>query len=286
MPPLRDRALIRALRLVPRGLLSRAAGWFASLRWPGPLQRCQIRAFARTFGIDLAEVAEPLSSFGSLQAFFTRALPPGARPLDPDPAALLAPCDGAWGTAGAIRGGLLLQLKGESYSLAALLASEADAQIYEGGEYATFYLAPRDYHRFHAPADVSIERANHVPGTLWPVNRAGLAGVPGLFAKNERICAHARAPSGRLCLVAIGAMLVGRVRLAFDPALVTQSGRAVAEHRYAGAEPRLARGAEWGRFEFGSTLVLLLAAGTGSLVPAPPGSPVRLGRRIGALGGS
>ena len=273
-----------ALRLLPRNWLSRAAGRFAAWRLPGPCVRAEIALFARAFGVDLGEVREPLDSFESLQAFFTRALRDGARPLDPDPAALLSPCDGSWGTAGAIRDGLLLQLKGESYALARLLASEPDARRYEGGQYATLYLSPRDYHRFHAPADVTIERALHVPGTLWPVNRAGLEGVPGLFARNERICAHALAQTGPLCLVAIGATLVGKVRLAFDPGLTTQSGRTSTEHRYAGAEPKLTRGAEWGRFEFGSTLVLLLAPGTAALAPAEPGTPVRLGQRIGRLG--
>jgi phosphatidylserine decarboxylase len=282
---LRHRALIQALRLLPRGLISRAAGSFAALRWPGPLQRCQLRGFARCFGIDLSELGDPLESYESLQAFFTRALREGARPLDPDPQALLSPCDGRWGAAGEIRGGLILQVKGQSYSLARLLASESDARSYEGGYYATFYLSPRDYHRFHAPCDVRIERALHVPGTLWPVNRAGLEAVPGLFARNERICAHARTASGPLCLVAVGATLVGKVRLAFDPQLETGSAqRRGVERRYAGAEPALARGAEWGRFEFGSTLVLLLAPGTGALEPAEPGTPVRLGRRIGRLG--
>lgn len=279
------RALIAALELLPRSLLSRAAGRFAELRWPGPLQRCQLRGFARVFGIDLGEVRDPLESFASLQAFFTRALRDGVRPLDPDPAALLSPCDGAWGLSGEIREGRLFQLKGHAYALAELLASESDARSYEGGEYATLYLSPRDYHRFHSPADVRIERALHVPGTLWPVNRAGLELVPGLFARNERICTHARGASGPLCLVAVGATMVGKVRLAFDASLATQaSRRRTTERSYAGAEPRLARGAEWGRFEFGSTLVLLLAPGTARLEPSEPGTPVRMGRRIGRLG--
>jgi len=282
---LRRKALIRALSLLPRGLLSRAAGRFAELRWPGALQRCQLRGFARTFGIDLDEIRDPIESFDSLQAFFTRALREGARPLDPDPGALLSPCDGAWGMAGEIRAGTLLQVKGVGYSLAELLTSEPDARLYEGGEFATLYLSPRDYHRFHSPADVRIERALHVPGTLWPVNRAGLEEVPGLFARNERICAHAHCAGGPLCMVAVGATLVGKVRLAFDPALATQVKRGgTLEHRYACAEPRLARGAEWGRFEFGSTLVLLLARGSARLEPSPPGTPVRMGRRIGRLG--
>jgi phosphatidylserine decarboxylase len=285
-PPraLRRRALIHALRFLPRGLASRAAGRWAELQRPRALVRWQIRRYARRYGVDLAEAREPIESFASLQAFFTRALRADARPLDPDPRALVSPCDGAWGEAGAIRSGLLLQLKGASYSLARLLANESDARSYEGGQYATLYLAPRDYHRFHSPADVSLERALHVPGTLWPVNRAGLEGIAGVFARNERTVCHARSPSGPLCLVAVGALLVGRIRLSFDSDLSRRAWRRSPVLRdYSGAEPRLARGAEWGRFELGSTLVLLLAPGTGMIEPAQPGTPVRMGQRIGRL---
>ena len=184
--------MLGALRRLPIHALSRAAGRAASVRLPAPLRAPACRAFARAVGADLAEVRDPLDSFASLQDFFTRALRAGARAIDPDPAALVAPCDGSWGASGRIADGSLLQVKGRPYSLAALLGDEAAAKSLEGGWYATFYLAPRDYHRFHAPCDGFVSRAVYLPGSLWPVNPIGLANVPNLFAENERICAFVR----------------------------------------------------------------------------------------------
>jgi phosphatidylserine decarboxylase len=258
------------------------AGW----RLPSPLRAPACRTFARILGADLGEVRDPLDSFPSLQDFFTRALRPDARPVDPDPAALVSPCDGSWGEAGRIVEGTLLQLKGRPYSLAALLGDDAIAVDFEGGWFATFYLAPRNYHRFHAPCDAWVTRAVHVPGALWPVNRIGLEGVRNLFAENERICAFVRLQRDdareSLALAAVGATLVGKVHVTFD-ALTTNDGTREPRWREYGDPPRLAKGAEWGRFEFGSTLVLAAAPGALELEPRPPGSPVRLGERIGTL---
>jgi len=178
-------------------------------------------------------------------------------------------------------------VKGRTYSLAALLGGAGDARLFEGGRYAAFYLSPRDYHRFHAPCDGRVVRATYVPGTLWPVNRAGLEGIPGLFAQNERICAFLEIDSigsGRLiCLVAVGATMVGKVRLRFDD-LTTNEGRAAIERRaYAAPGHVLAKGEEWGRFEFGSTIVMIAAPGTVDIEAPSPGSLLRLGRRIGTL---
>ena len=234
-------------------------------------------------GVDFGEARDPIESFASLQDFFTRALKDGARPIDPDPRALVAPCDGFWGESGTVESGTLLQLKGRPYSLAALLGDEEEARRFEGGPYATFYLSPRDYHRFHAPCDLRIVRAVYVPGTLWPVNRAGLEGVPSLFAENERIGAFAeptRAPGAALCMVAVGATMVGKVRLAFDDLTTNELGRTVVRRAYVPARD-VAKGGEWGRFEFGSTIVLLASRGSIELRCEPPGSVLRLGRRIG-----
>jgi len=272
-----------ALRLLPRNLLSRAAGRFAALRLPRALVRAEIGIFARAVGADLSEVRDPLDSFGSLQEFFVRALRDGARPIAPGADALVAPCDGAWGESGRVAGGTLLQLKGRPYALADLLASGEDAMRFEGGAFATFYLAPRDYHRFHAPCPARVERAVYVPGTLWPVNRIGLEGVDSLFAQNERICAWLRAPGDALlCLVAVGATMVGKVRVTFD-ALETNVRGARTQRRAYPASVALARGEEWGRFEFGSTLVLLAEPGCVELDAKPAGARLRLGERIGRL---
>jgi phosphatidylserine decarboxylase len=284
---LAERFALAALRELPLHAWSRTAGWLAAKPLPGWLQRPAIRTFAALVGADLDEAAEPVEHYPTLQDFFTRELVKGARPIDPAPDALVAPCDGAWGSAGQVENGALLQVKGRTYSLAALLGSEDDARRYEGGAFATFYLAPRDYHRFHAPCDAQVVRAVYLPGCLWPVNRIGVEGVPGLFAENERLCMHFALPGrGRdesLCLVAVGATLVGKVRVVFDETLTTGSGRVPVESRFGSSGRQLAKGDELGRFEFGSTLVLVAARGALALDPQPPGSVLRLGRRIGRL---
>jgi phosphatidylserine decarboxylase len=281
-----------ALGGLPLGAISRLAGRAARARPPGWLLQPAIGAFGRVFGVDFDEAREPVESFRTFQDFFTRALRDGARSIDPAPDAFVSPCDGAWGAAGTIERGTLLQVKGRPYSLAALLGSEAEARLFERGRFATLYLAPGDYHRFHAPADVRVVSAHRLPGRLWPVNRIGLEGVDGVFARNERICAWmrlARAGSGSaepdLCLVAVGATLVGSVRLVFDSLATNEPGSLSARREY---EPpvELARGAEWGRFEFGSTIVVLARAGAVEIDARTPGTRVRLGERIGTTLGS
>jgi phosphatidylserine decarboxylase len=275
---------LEALRLLPRNALSRAMGRLAALRLPGPLVRAEIALFAAAAGVDLSEVRDPPETFPSLQAFFIRELRPGARPVDPAPDALVAPCDGAWGESGAVASGRLLQVKGRPYPLADLLDSKDDAALFEGGSFATFYLAPRDYHRFHAPCDARVERARYVPGTLWPVNRLGLTGIEGLYAQNERIAVmmRARANDSLLCLVAVGATLVGKVRLRFD-GLETNLRDARGEERRYPPDLALAKGEEWGHFEFGSSIVLLGAPGALELAGQPAGTRLRLGTRIATL---
>jgi phosphatidylserine decarboxylase len=280
---LADRLALRVLREVPLHSVSRGAGWLATRRLPDWLRRPAIRGFAALVGADVSEARDPVESYATLQDFFTRALAPGARPIDAAEDALVSPCDGAWGAAGRVEASTLLQLKGRPYSLAALLGTKQDAERYEGGGYATFYLAPRDYHRFHAPCAARVLRAVYLPGQLWPVNRLGVEGVPGVFAENERICAHFALPGSAqesLCIAAVGATLVGKVRVAFDE-LSTGSGLDRVERRYGAEAPHLAKGEEWGRFEFGSTLVLVAAPGAFELEIAAPGTRLRLGTRIG-----
>jgi phosphatidylserine decarboxylase len=266
-------------------LLSRAAGACTSLRLPSPLQRAQIRLFGRLVGVDFSEVGDPIGSFPSLQAFFTRRLADDARPIDPDPEAVVAPCDGTWGATGAVRRGTLLQVKGRPYSLGALLGSDAEAAAFEGGSFATFYLSPRDYHRFHAPCDARVTRTRYLPGALWPVNRLGVESVEGVFAQNERICAFMQVErggiGGTLCVVAVGATFVGKIRLRFDD-LTTCVRSGSVERAYPGAGHAVVKGEEWGRFEFGSTLILVAAPGLVRFDAPAPGAALRLGTRIGS----
>ena len=284
--------LLQLLRVLPKNAMSRVAGRLAGVRWPFGLGPLFVRGFARLAGADLDEVRAPMSSFRSIQSFFVRELVPGARPIDPAPAALVSPCDGAWGQSGRIEHGTLLQVKGRPYALADLLASSERARSFEGGQFATLYLSPRDYHRFHAPCDAEVERVDYVPGRLWPVNRIGLEGVPGLFAENERLCVHlaprdaagrSRAGAASICVVAVGATMVGKTKLTFSSLETNVWGGAGTACVYEHGEATLARGEEMGRFEFGSTLVMLVPAGGVRLELREPGTSLRVGERIGGF---
>lgn len=288
MGVVKDRMVIASLGVLPKRWLSHCAGVLMSTRLPKPLAGAAVRAFGRTFGVDFAEVRDPLDSFGSVQEFFVRALKDGARPVDPAPSSLVSPCDGAWGASGVVEQGQALQVKGRPYSVAALLDDAELAARFDGGPFATLYLSPRDYHRLHAPLAGDVIAARHVPGALWPVNSAGIRFVDGLFARNERIVVTLRpdpacgAPGDALlALVAVGATMVGKVRLTFDD-LVTNDGDEAVARRYAPPHG-VAKGAEWGRFEFGSTVVLLATPGWLRLEAQAPGTAVRLGARIGGV---
>lgn len=288
MSALKARALILFLRLMPKNLLSRLAGHVARISLPLPLRRLQLRSFGKTFGVNFDEVKAPLDEFRSVQEFFVRELVPGCRPVDDAPDAFVSPCDGAWGQCGHVEQGTLLQVKGRPYSVGALLGDDALAARFEGGPYATLYLSPKDYHRFHSPVAGRVERADYLPGTLWPVNRAGVELVNGLFAENERIVAWLvpdAHPEERLCMVAVGATMVGKVKLDFDDleTNIPRASRTVREYR-GEQQPHLDKGQEWGRFEFGSTIVLVATPGWAKLDVQPTGTRVVLGQRIGTVG--
>ena len=286
MSRLKHHAIIGFLRLLPRNAISRWAGALVSIRLPKALRPFFMKSYARIFGADLSEVRDPLDSFPSVQDFFVRALKDGARPIDDQPGVLVSPCDGSWGQSGIVEQGTLLQMKGRPYSLADLLGDEEDAAAYEGGVYATLYLSPKDYHRFHTPCAVRVTRARYLPGTLWPVNSAGVDLVPGLFSVNERICAfmNVNEPNqkGHLCLIAVGATMVGKAKIVFDDLETNLPGAQRVERTYPQG-PQFDRGEEWGRFLFGSTIVLLATPGTLDLESEPAGSSLRLGTRIGRL---
>ena len=278
---------IFVLRCLPRNLMSRVAGWIAGWRFPQPLQKLQIVSFGKTFGVNFAEVKEPLNSFPSVQDFFVRELIDGARPVDQDASAFVSPCDGAWGESGIVENGQILQVKGRPYGISALIGNEAEAAAFEGGQYATFYLSPKDYHRYHAPCEGWVQQARYMPGSLWPVNQAGVRWVDGLFAENERIvasvCTTEEHGEVDLILIPVGATMVGKVKLTFDDLETNLGQKEIIERSYEASTHHLAKGQEWGRFEFGSTIVMLAKPGRVDLDRQPPGTPLVLGRRIGTM---
>lgn len=284
-PGLKERVVITSLKVLPQHAMSAAAGKLFSLPTPKPLRRLACTTYGKVTGVDFSEVKEPLESFPSLQQFFTRELKEGARPIDPAPDAVVAPCDGAWGATGIVNDDTALQLKGRSYSVRMLLHDDALAARFEGGTYATLYLSPKDYHRFHAPVAGDVGMLRYIPGALWPVNGAGLHHVDGLFTKNERIIAWLTLPGGGLiAMVAVGATMVGKIQIAFDEGVTTNVRRPQATVRRYDPPIHLDKGQEWGRFLFGSTIVLLATPGALRLDAQPEGSVLRLGRRIGTLG--
>jgi phosphatidylserine decarboxylase len=268
------------LRLLPRKRISRAIGRVAQRSMRSDVLSRAIDLYVRAYDVDLSECEVPDGGFRSFNEFFTRPLREGARPLDPDPNAILSPADGRVEDAGPIDARGAFVIKGKPYSLDELLGSREEAERLAGGTFVVVYLSPRDYHRVHAPVSGDVIRARHLGGTLFPVNRIGVEHVPKLFAKNERVVVVQDAPGlGEVVTVLVGAMVVGGISLAFDRTLVTRNGRAGGEKTYR-QPPRVARGDELGWFELGSTAIVILPARSGVALAVEPGQPIRMGRAI------
>jgi phosphatidylserine decarboxylase len=260
-------------------VLSRATGRLADLRLPSPVLRPLLRLYVRAFGVDLAEAAEPLESFPTFNAFFTRRLREGARPVATGPGVVVSPSDSRLSAIGPVPSdGRLEQVKGSAYTVDALLGSPEDAATFRQGAHATLYLSPAMYHRVHAPVDGRIRGWRYVPGRLFPVNAAGVRSVSGLFTRNERVVIFLDTDAhGPAAVVLVGAANVGRISLAFAD-LATNQGRPAT--CVVPPEPvAVRRGDELGAFNLGSTVVLLVA--DAALVPvARPGELVRVGRPL------
>lgn len=278
---LHDRAFIGLQYLLPQHFLSRLAGALAHSQI-GWLKRALIRAFLRYYPVDLSEAERRnASDYESFNDFFTRRLRAGARPMDGDPAAVACPVDGYVSQAGVIQSGELLQAKGISYSAKALLGGDAAlAAQFAGGAFATLYLAPHNYHRIHMPQTGALRLARHVPGDRFSVNTATADGVPGLFARNERVVCVFDTSAGPLAVVLVGALFVGSMSLSWAGVIRGSCPRAILELP---VRPVVAldKGAELGWFNMGSTVILMFAAAGPALVPGlSPGRPVRVGERI------
>ena len=225
-----------------------------------------VRWFVRKYGVDMSEAAiSEIGAYASFNDFFTRALKPGARPIAD--AALVSPVDGTVSQLGAIEHDQILQAKGHRYSTTALLGGDADlAASFHDGSFATLYLSPKDYHRIHMPCDGTLVRMSHVPGALFSVNPTTARGVPGLFARNERVvCIFESKAVGSFALVLVGATIVGSMATTWHGVINAPRVRRVRDWRYddAATPTSFAKGEEMGRFLLGSTVVLLFGRGAG-----------------------
>jgi phosphatidylserine decarboxylase len=277
-----ERAFIGLQYLLPQHLLSRIVGGIAESRI-GFVRSGLIRAFLGRYPVDLAEAAEPdPARYASFNDFFTRRLRAGARRLEAAAGAALCPADGFVSEAGRIAGDTLLQAKGIEYSTAALLGGDpALAAEFAGGDFATIYLAPHNYHRVHMPLAGTLRIARHVPGDLFSVNAATAASVPGLFARNERVACVFDTAAGPMAVVLVGALFVGSMSLAWCGRIRGGGGRGPRELPSHDPLIALDRGAELGWFNMGSTVILLLGPEGPALADGiAAGRAVRVGEPI------
>ncbi|MBK9668482.1 MAG: phosphatidylserine decarboxylase [Thermomonas sp.] len=246
------------------------------------LKQWLIDTVTRKFGVDLSEAAEPdPRAYPTFNAFFTRALKPGARVPDPDSNALLMPADGHISQCGDIVDGRIFQAKGQAYTAAELLGSEADAAPFADGVFATVYLSPRDYHRVHMPWAGTLRETVHVPGRLFSVGTDAVASVPRVFARNERLACHFDTEFGPMVQVMVGALLVSGVETVWSGVEIPAYADAITRKDYRGKGIALERFAEMARFNYGSTVIVLLPRGAAMLAAGLAAeTPVRLGQRL------
>ena len=280
-----DRIKVLPQYLLPKQALTMLAGALAR-RELGAITQGGIQRFIARYDVNMAEAAEPdPTAYKSFNDFFTRALKDGARPLADTP--LVCPVDGAISQFGAIEGEQIFQAKGHAYTATALVGGDAKlAAQFRDGSFATLYLSPRDYHRIHMPCKGRLTRMIHVPGELFSVNPTTARGVPGLFARNERVvCVFENDTVGPFVLVLVGATIVGSMATVWHGIVNPPRPGHVRDWRYDDRDVTLERGAEMGRFLLGSTVVMLLPKRPLAFNAAwQPGGAIRLGEAMATLG--
>ena len=242
-----------------------------------------INWFVGRYGVNMAEAANPdIAGYASFNEFFTRPLKEGARPLAN--ADFICPVDGAISQFGAIARDQIFQAKGHSYSTTALVGGDATlAARFENGSFATLYLSPKDYHRIHMPCAGKLLRMIHVPGELFSVNPVTARGVPGLFARNERVVCVFEGEAGPFVMALVGATIVGSMATVWHGVVNPPRPGRLRDWRYEDQDLRYGRGAEMGRFLLGSTVVMLFPQGSLSFNPEwAPGRAIRMGEAMGA----
>lgn len=284
-PSLGDRLFCGLQLLLPTLLLSRGMYALTQVRW-APLKNLAIRLFQKGFGISLDEaVIQTPENFETFNAFFTRELQPGARPIAGDADSLVSPVDGTISQFGVIEDGQLIQAKGLRYSLEDLLQqSSKEVEKYRGGQFMTIYLAPYNYHRIHAYCDMTLSATHYAPGRLFSVNPATARTIKNLFGRNERVICHVDTPAGNSALVLVGALFVGSMETVWHGQITPPHNR---RSPLPPANPGLRsrkRGEEVGRFNMGSTVVMVFPPNAiefdGSI---QPNQAIKMGEKLGEL---
>jgi phosphatidylserine decarboxylase len=275
-----ERLFVALQHVLPKQALTRLAGSVAGLQG-GAGTTALIRRFIRRYGVNMSEAAEPdPAAYATFNAFFTRALRPGVRPLAS--ADWLSPVDGAISQFGPLDGERLFQAKGHSYTATSLVGGDAGlAREFHGGHFATLYLSPRDYHRIHMPAPGRLRQMIHVPGALYSVNPATARGVPDLFARNERVICVFDGAYGPFVMALVGATIVGSMATVWHGVVNPPRPGTSRQWRYDGRPVQLAQGDEMGRFLLGSTVVMLFPPGPLRFNATwQPGGAIRMGETM------
>ena len=281
-----DKLFVLSQYITPQLALSRLAGRLADMEGAPALRNRVIKWFIGRYGVDMSEAAESdPTAYPTFNAFFTRALKPGIRPLAEGEKTLVSPVDGAISQIGAIDGDRVIQAKGQSFSLTELLGGDPKrAEAFTGGEFSTLYLSPSDYHRIHMPMDGTLREMVYIPGKLFSVNPVTAANVPGLFARNERVACLFDTEAGPMALVLVGAMIVGSVETVWSGIVAPGNGQ-VTTTRYTGDQAvHFRKGEEMGRFRLGSTVVMVMPKGSVHWNPEQKAEKtVRMGEAFGTL---
>ncbi|WP_411823445.1 archaetidylserine decarboxylase [Leptospira sp. 'Mane'] len=264
------------LTLLPKNLISKIFGYFSTLRLPRFMMIPLLKAFAKAYKINLNEAELEIQEYASLNQFFTRALRAEARIIDSASNAVVSPTDSKITSFGNINQSTIIQAKGIDYSVKELLGSEKYYSSFINGKYITFYLSPQDYHRIHSPFGGQILGYYYEPGKLFPVNDLAVLNIRGLFPKNERLITFLQTEYGKVAVIKVGASNVGKIRVTYDDKIVTNNWiRFSKQHIYKDVSIMIDKGSEMGRFEMGSTVILVFENDTIDLAPN-----VRLGEKI------
>jgi phosphatidylserine decarboxylase len=282
----KDPFSVRRQHFLPQHLLSRFAGLVSHcpVKW---LKNEIIRRFINHYQVDMeAALAPDYESYRSFHDFFTRHLKPDARPIDPSLDSICSPSDGVISEMGEISGSQLLQAKGRSFSLGALLGCENDAKLFENGHFMTIYLAPKDYHRVHMPFGGKLLKQRYIPGKLFSVNPLTAKHVDNLFARNERVVTLFNHPQGDFAVILVGAMLVGSITTTWGGTITPSPHQEIVTQSYPQTEDRhilLNKGEEMGYFSLGSTVIVLFPTNVSLKDNLSSQSPLVVGQAIGQL---
>ncbi|MBU4246490.1 MAG: archaetidylserine decarboxylase [Nanoarchaeota archaeon] len=277
-----SKIIVFAFKVFPKEFISRALGKLAKKKLPKIILIPWISSYCVLFGVNMSESKKDAYDFQTFDEFFTRELKSGIRKIDVSKNSVISPVDGKMMEFGAIEKNMLIQAKGKIYMLESLLEDGALASKFENGSFLTIYLAPKNYHRIHAPISGKIAGYQYIPGSLFCVNKISSETIENLFSKNERLITYLECRKNTIAIVKVGACVVGKICATYENAAFDTSCNMALKKTYSKKIP-IEKGEEIGRFEIGSTVVLLFESGVITFGDLVRGAEIKMGQKIGTL---